>query len=558
MKYIKPLLTVLLFSLLIISCNKKNKLGRLIPKDAIIVFDINTKSLSTKLSWDDVKQTYWYQQLMSDSAHAAKGKPFLDDPSRMGIDLKSDIILFVEKSNATGSFVAEGNIKNNKDFATFISTMHPAGTISKDGELNLFKSDKGVIGWNDERFVIASGIPQSPMHYKLPGDSTINAAPIPISPDSLLVVCKNIFSLKEDNSLYSNERFADLLGENGDMHFWINNNEVYKSSSQQMPGAMGMINLDKLLADNIGVATISFDEGKIAVKNKWYTGKELSNILKSGSGNLNTEMVKRNASPNPAVVFAMHFNPENFLGIIRLTGLDGFVNLFLGQKGLSLEDVGKATKGDIFISVSDVTVKKDTANSKKLNGADSAKKFTIKPEANYLFSVSVNDKNAFNKILDLGSTMGKGMTQQTTFSKTDGNYFALSNSQDAVNKYFGGTQAAPAFLDKISGHPMGVFVDLQMLIKSVQPMVTDTAAKALCNLNVSMWNNIYSTGGEYKDGGLVYTTEINLLDKSTNSLKQLNKLFDQMAKIHLEEKKKKMQRWQDSAKLRTPQSGTVK
>jgi hypothetical protein len=564
MKYIKPLLTVLLFSFFIISCSKKNKLGKLIPKDAIVVVDINTKSLSSKLSWDDLKQTYWYQQLISDSSHAGKVKPFLNDPSKMGIDLKDNIILFVQKSSAAASFVAEGSIKNSKDFANFISTMHPGGTASKEGNLNIFKSDKGVIGWNNERFILVAGTPDSPKNYKMPGDSattdsTINFTPKqPISSDSLLAVCKNIFSLKENNSLSGNERFSDLLNEDGDVHFWINNYEVYKSSAQQMPGAMGMVNLDKLLVDNIGVATVSFDDGKITVKNKWYAGKELSDILKSSSGNLNTEMIKRNASPNPAVVFAMHFDPENFLGIIRLTGLDGFANLFLGQKGLSLQDIAKATKGDIFFSVSNVTLKKDTANAKPLNGNDSIHKFNMQPDATFLFSVSVNDKNIFNKITDIGSTMGKGMTQKTTFSKTDDKYYALSNSQEAVNNYFSGTQSNPPFLDKISGHPMGMFVDLQMLLKSVQPTVTDTAALGLYNLNLSMWNNIYSTGGEYKDGGLVYNTEINLLDKSTNSLKQLNKLIDQMSRIAIDQRRKNRQRWSDSTQLKAPPSDTIK
>ncbi len=41
-----------------------------------------------------------------------------------------------------------------------------------------------------------------------------------------------------------------------------------------------------------------------------------------------------------------------------------------------------------------------------------------------------------------------------------------------------------------------------------------------------MWENLYSTGGEFKDGRVVMTSEINLVDKNTNSLKQLNHYFD--------------------------------
>ena len=557
MKYFKQILFLLVVSFSIFSCSKKNKTGKWIPKDAIVVVEINTKSLSSKLSWEDVKQTFWYQQLMADSAHAAKGKPYLEDPAKMGIDLSTNFIFFVEKPNTSGHFVVEGSVKDSKKLATFITTMHPGVTVHKEGELNIASSDEALIGWNNDRFVIVSGIPESPMQKNMPGDSsTYNMPAKLISIDSLLAACKNIFTLKEENSLAENERFGDLVNEKGDVHFWINNDQLYKSSMQKMPGAMGMVNLDKLLIDNIGVATISFDDGKITAKNKWYTGKELSDILKSGDGNFNTEMIKRNPVPNPAMVFAMHFNPENFLGIIRLTGLDGFINLFLGQKGLSLEDVAKATKGDVFFSVSDVTVKKDSTNNQKFNELDSFNKFHVKPGGTFLFSVAVKDKNAFNKIVDLGKTFGKNMTPVNTFSKTDDTYYAFSNSQDAVNNYFAGPASKPAFIDKISGHPMGAFIDVQMILKSMQQAVTaDSASQALYNLNIGMWNNIYSTGGEYKDGGLVYNTEVNLVDKSTNSLKQLNKLVDQMCKIKSTQKKKS---WEDASKLLPPHSDTVR
>lgn len=548
MRYIKTVLAIFTFSVLIFSCSKKNNLGKMIPKNAAMVVDINTKSLYSKLSFDEIKQTFWFQHLMSDSNHFIKAKPFIDDPSKMGINLKSDIIAFALMPNNQGQFVVEGSIKDSKAFADFVTAMHPQGIISKEGKLNFLKSDTVVLAWNDDNFVFVTNSPQTPMNT---GDSTTVAIPIKPSSDNLISVCKNLFSLSDDSSLYKNERFAKLLDEDGDAHFWLNANELYKGSMQSLPPMVGMVKLDKFLEDNISTATINFEDGKITANQKQYFGKELSDILKSGSGNINTEMIKRNSSVNTAAVFSMHFNPENLLGVIRLTGLDGFMNLFLGQKGLSLEDIAKASKGDMFFAVSDLTLHTDSMKMHS-DSRDSIKHSSINSSGTFLFSIAVNDKVAFNKITDLGKTMGKDLTTTTTFSKTDDKYFVVSNKQDALNNYFSGTASNPSFIDKIKDHPIGGYVDLQMILKSMQPAVTaDSAENIMYQKNIAMWNNIYVTGGEYKDGGLVANTEVNLMDKSTNSLKQLNKLIDEMAKTSLERKKRNMSEWGDPTKNRT-------
>ena len=44
-----------------------------------------------------------------------------------------------------------------------------------------------------------------------------------------------------------------------------------------------------------------------------------------------------------------------------------------------------------------------------------------------------------------------------------------------------------------------------------------------------MWENVMFTGSEIGDGSMTSTFEVNLVDKSTNSLKQLNLYIDRMA-----------------------------
>lgn len=550
MKYFKLLPLIFIFSLLIISCSKKNDQAKMIPKEAAIVIELNTKSLLSKLSWDEIKKSYWYNQLLADSALPATKKAMIEDPAKTGIDLEAGIVFFMLKPAGSGQAVVEGSLKDTKAFLDFIKNMHPNAAINKEGELNIFKADKAVIGWNDKRFALVLTADHHEFKSHALNDSANNAAPImPVSADSLVSVCKNLFLLNDDNSLSKNEKFAALLKEEGDVHFWINTNELSKGSIPAMPGMAGMVKLDKFLEDNISTATINFQDGKIAGTHKQFFGKELSDILKKGEGNINTDMIKRLSAQNLAAVFSLHFTPASLLEIIKLTGLDGFINLFLSSDGLSLDDVVKATKGDILFAVNDVGIKADTTNLKDTSLKNN---YYQKPSATFLFAVAISDKDAFNKILNFGKKMGKGEVEKNSFQKTDDKYFAVSNSQDAVNKYFSGTQINPDFLSKINNHPMGGFVDLQIIFKSLQAEFSkDSSGKFYYDRNISMWNNIYFTGGEYKDGGLVSNAEINLIDKNINSLKQLNQYIDDNLKVAIEKKKKQM--WGDSTlqKMRT-------
>lgn len=552
MKYFKLLPLIFIFSLLIISCSKKNDQAKMIPKEAAIVIELNTKSLLSKLSWDEIKKSYWYNQLLADSTLPATKKAMIEDPAKTGIDLEAGIVFFMLKPAGSGQAVVEGSLKDTKAFLDFIKNMHPNAAINKEGELNIFKADKAVIGWNDKRFALVLTADHHEFKSHALNDSANNAAPImPVSADSLVSVCKNLFLLNDDNSLSKNEKFAALLKEEGDVHFWINTNELSKGSIPAMPGMAGMVKLDKFLEDNISTATINFQDGKIAGTHKQFFGKELSDILKKGEGNINTDMIKRLSAQNLAAVFSLHFTPASLLEIIKLTGLDGFINLFLSSDGLSLDDVVKATKGDILFAVNDVGIKADTTNLKDTSLKNN---YYQKPSATFLFAVAISDKDAFNKILNFGKKMGKGEVEKNSFQKTDDKYFAVSNSQDAVNKYFSGTQINPDFLSKINNHPMGGFVDLQIIFKSLQAEFSkDSSGKFYYDRNISMWNNIYFTGGEYKDGGLVSNAEINLIDKNTNSLKQLNQYIDDNLKVAIEKKKKQKQMWGDSTlqKMRT-------
>ena len=74
-----------------------------------------------------------------------------------------------------------------------------------------------------------------------------------------------------------------------------------------------------------------------------------------------------------------------------------------------------------------------------------------------------------------------------------------------------------------------------------------------------IWNRVYITGGDYKDDGVVSKTEILMMDKTTNSLKQLNKYVDAIAQVmiakHEREKAEASQILSDTTIKFTPPAG---
>ena len=91
-----PLICLLAaFALLVTSCKNGTKSDLFIPKKAAFVFHVNSNSLSSKLSWDEIKKTAWFQEAYNDSGTDSFAKKLMDNPEASGIDVKSDFVFFV-------------------------------------------------------------------------------------------------------------------------------------------------------------------------------------------------------------------------------------------------------------------------------------------------------------------------------------------------------------------------------------------------------------------------------------------------------------------------------
>ena len=78
-----------------------------------------------------------------------------------------------------------------------------------------------------------------------------------------------------------------------------------------------------------------------------------------------------------------------------------------------------------------------------------------------MFSVSIGDKSSFQKLIDAGKKISGEMGRNDTsiaYGQND-KVFAITNHQHFLNDYLAGNANNKFdFLDKLSGHPIGVYL----------------------------------------------------------------------------------------------------
>lgn len=514
---------VLLFS----SCNKKNESGKMIPANAIFVAQVNIKSMGDKLSWKDIQQTAIYKKTISDSSMGEWSKKILENPTASGIDFEDGLVFFTADNNGSKYFAAEGKIETENDFIDFNKNFAENKTVTKDGDISLLVlKENNVVGWNSGHFIYIMNPENSKYHIGKSEDGGNNQNNTPPADRSteFTALCKNLFSLKTDSSLANNDKFASLLKEKGDMHVYQNTDALINSSNAL--GMLGMLKLDAFLKGNSSTYTIDFEKGKIDVSQKLYFSKELTDIVKKYMGkNVNMDMIKKIPSNDIIGLMAANFKPEGITEMIKLTGVDGLINTYTQPMGFNLDDFSKATNGDWLMAFTDLKISKDSSK--------------IKPDFHYLFSSGIGDKASLDKILAAAKkTTGEmGKDSMINYEIND-KVFALSNSSSFANQYLNGSSNNNFdFINQLSGHPVAFYFDIHKLLSQFSSVADKRPnRKAMIDQSLNFWNNIISTGGEFKDGGFTFQTDINLINKDTNSLKQLSNYLDQLYTIHESEK----------------------
>jgi hypothetical protein len=276
------------------------------------------------------------------------------------------------------------------------------------------------------------------------------------------------------------------------------------------------------------------------------------------SGNVSEALINRIPSNDVVGVVAFNFDPEGILEILKATGLDGMVNGFLGQVNYTLDELIQSMKGDFIFAVTDLTMKTKTVKVPAYYPGDTEHTVTTNsPDMKVLFANSLRNRQSFEKLLGIAEQqMGENpMMKQMVKYKVTNDWFAASNDSVYTNQFLAGGDHKVPFADKISGHPMGLYIDIQRILKATQPTLKTAYDSLQYNASVNMWENVIGTGGEYKNHSMSGEFVINLVDKKTNSLKQLNQYGEKMAAAQKKQREENMKKYmmpEDSTTVQVP------
>ena len=517
------------------SCSKKPDAP--IPSNAAFVLHINGNSLSEKLPWSELKESQWFKLVTENADDDSLGKALLQDPGKSGIDLQSDGWVFIA-NRGKGSYAAFScKLSDPKKFESLVNTVSTEAKIQHKESISYIGGGNNLVSWNDNKLLVlsdASGLNNAMSGRNSYDESSEDEPSNKYGIDSLLAIAQELYSLKSSNKLGDNDKFADLINTKGDVHFWMNAGSLYSNS---LAGSLiSLSKLSSLLEGNIATATIAFNEGAIEISSKGYVGKELEGLYnKYKSSNFDEDMLKNLPAGEVNLAMALNYPPEGLKAFLSLLGVDGLVNTFVQEAGFSVDEFVKANSGNIFFALSDFKIVKE---EKTVDGYDEPYTYTTtEPAGKLLFGAETKEKTAFQKMMEVAKKLliEKAGMEEETLSKipyTLKDKWFLSGNDSSQMKNYAAKKTEHAFIDRIKGHPIGMYVNIASFISGSQAEFGDgPMAKGLTDLSLQFWKDIVLTGGEFEGGASLSNITLRLGDGKTNSLKSLNQYFSQIAKL---------------------------
>lgn len=522
-----------------------------IPANAAFVLHINGKSLNEKLPWSEVKESQWFKLASAEAGGDSLVKVLMNDPAQSGIDIKSDAWVFVA-NRGKGAYAAFScTLSDAKKLESLIKTANPQAKIQQKESTSYIGEGNSLMSWNGSRLLVlgdASSLNNSLNgggsydEYSESGNSNAYGT------DSLLAIAQELYSLKSSNKLGDNSKFADLIDTKGDVHFWMNAGSLYNNSMAS--SLLSLSKISNLLEGNIATATIAFNDGAIQIDSKSYVGKELEALYKKyQASNFDEEMLKNLPAGDVNMALGMNYPPEGLKAFLSLLGVDGLANTFLQEAGFSMDEFVKANGGNLFLALSDFKIAQQEKTIEGF-GDEPYTYTTTEPTGKLVFGAEVKERSAFQKMMDVAKKL---LTEKAGMSEEDmskipyqlkDKWFLAGNESSQIAQY-GSSKTNHAFIDRIKGHPIGMFVNIASLIKGSMAAIGEAPlGKGIAELSLKLWKDIVLTGGEFEGGASISHITLSLGDEKTNSLKSLNQYFGQLAKLAKEDQDRRQAEWE--------------
>lgn len=519
------------------SCQSGSDIGKLVPNDAVMVSYFDSKSMLSKVSLEEIKNTQIYRNILSDSSLPQWSRALLENPEKSGIALDEGFLFFATSAtDGTLGFAFSGKIKSEADFQKFNEEMDPSSRTEEQHGVKLFTvRNKGVAGWKKDRFVFAATMKNPIGEMDLGSDSTqLDSLESKLGETNInqtKAFVDKVLNLKSDQSLAKEKSLNELLKEKGDVKVWMNNERSFGLSSGV--AALSMLKMDDLIKDSRTTYSVSFEDGEIRFNGKAYFGKELGSLVSKYNGDpLKTKDFTRIPSNDVVSVMAFNFNPEIIKALLQKLGMDGLANMFLSETGVTLDDITKAFDGHFLISVSDLKEPPATEDSLR-----AFKDYNNLP-LNFMFSMGIKDPQSFDKLQKVLNSLFLGSEEDKINPAFRNNYFVIGNNKAFVDNYLDNKEPGKAdWYKNLDGHTSVIHVDLKRILTWFA--ATEGEKSEYLEKSKSFWGVLDVNGTEVKSSSAGGTGKLTLQDSKTNSLKQIVHYMDDMYQINQKEEKER-------------------
>lgn len=533
------LAVALVFILGLSACTKMPDHARYIPKDAAFVVGVNTKELGKKVAWSKISGSK-----LLDDLSKSQGKELAKDLEQAGIEGMSTTYMYIspdKRYQNKAKMVVLLPLNDSKKWEAYLKKNFPEATISASGKRSEAAfGDKAFASWDEHLLMVSSVIAkeQQNMHYEY-ADSTnrivIDSYSVSeYTPDiaAMTAEMEANFSLKKENSITTDSRFTRLEKAGHDITMWVNYDRLMSEMSENgLASVLPGMNLSNTLWKETAIAAgFDFEQGKVAGDMEYFVSNEMKEVYQEmGKKDVDQKMLERLPGQNLDLLLGYHLSTKGLKMLLEKMGFLGMANMALATQGFSVDQILESFTGDIVMSLNDFAVKP----VQKTSYYDSTSYTTTEPSFNMLLAFKLNKKESLEKILqtlvskEVLKSGGPGVYLPASGNEgtllLEGDYAVFSQNVELAKAYIAGTanktKLPDAALREVSGHPFGVYADLQAFMKNAPTDGNSRDSLAITEMRKLLADASFN-GGSFAGNSFKYHVSLNLVDKKENSLVQ--------------------------------------
>lgn len=536
---LRLLSALLLVAVLLSGCHSTPDHARHIPKNALMVAEINTKELSKKIAWSMITNNSLWEKLRGkkNKADSIRQSEFIKNMQEAGVDELNTFYAYLNDNGGSteeACFIALVPLKDAMKWESFVKKSFPTAVIKDNDKRKEARLDESIyVGWTNNLMILVSL--QSTREF-LPAEEGTTE---PVDNEAKMAAyLESAFTVSHDNSLLSDKRFAAFEKHKHDLGFWVNIDKVMSSYAAKNLGAMtGGISLSNNTWRNSAFsAATNFEKGRVITDIMMYSADDFKEINKAYSNkNVDDELVKRVPKDSLDYLFGYHMSPEGTLKTIEKMGMLGVANGFLKEQNLSVEEILSALTGDMVFAMNNYHQTKETL---LFDSSDASSAFnSYKTDMDFLFALKVNKQSSFDKLLQLAVGMQliqpagpgryhlSGSGNENSAIVVGNGYAAFSNKATVAQGFTDGKYSGQSSIkvkEYVMKHPFGMFFDYSSWARRSAGMLSATKADSLVYAaSLQTFDNIVFNGGKMEGEGVKYQMSINLKSKDESSILQL-------------------------------------